>query len=359
MHITLREIPASDTPPGMIKVEMAVLDTGKGISKEFLKNHLFHPFSQENPLQTGTGLGLAIVNSIINSESVKGHVDVSSLEGIGTEIRITFNATVAEESNQAAEIEKLEMNGTPQSVSMVGFDDDSKGTTLLRDVLEEYLKTWCGLDIAPPSEGDPTGNIVLLNEDPSLLVKAIVARDISRPFVLLTSSRADAERTGIANDFERINGFCRIVYKPAGPNRLRQVLKGCVCFLLFRETSGTSTSTSAEDFLRPSATSTSFSHDLLPSQARRTTQAGSPTSVKIPRLSRANTYHPILPSKAIPGSTISTPPQEFPSSPGETTITIGASGTLLKSSIGTWNRQGQNRARILVVEDNQILRDLL
>ena len=344
----------------MIKVEMGVLDTGKGISKGFLKNQLFHPFSQENPLQTGTGLGLAIVNSIVNSDSVKGHVDVSSVEGVGTEIRITFNAAVAEEPPQGAEIEKLDLNGTRQSVTMVGFDDDTKGTALLRDVLERYLRSWCGLDIASPSEGKPTGNILLLNEDPTLLLKAIEAKDTSRPFVLLASSRADAETTGIAYDYERLGGFCRIVYKPAGPNRLRQVLKGCVFFLLFRETA--SASVNAEE-LRPSVTnSSSISHELLPSQTtlpRRTSQEGSSTSIRPRMISRANTFHPTLPSKSISGSPLSSPPQEYPSSPGETTISIGVGGTLLKSSIGTWHRQGQSRARILVVEDNQILRDLL
>ena len=53
----------------------------------YLQNHLFHPFSQENPLQTGTGLGLAIVNSIVRSRSVDGKVDVWSAEGVGTEIK--------------------------------------------------------------------------------------------------------------------------------------------------------------------------------------------------------------------------------------------------------------------------------
>lgn len=83
IQVTLRELPH---PPGSktIPVEMAVIDTGKGIGKEFLKDQLFHPFSQENPLQTGTGLGLAIVNSIIRSDSVNGKVDVWSSEGLST-----------------------------------------------------------------------------------------------------------------------------------------------------------------------------------------------------------------------------------------------------------------------------------
>lgn len=48
---------------------------------------------------------------------------------------------------------------------------------------------------------------------------------------------------------------------------------------------------------------------------------------------------------------------ESSSSIGDGTINVGAGGTLLKSSVGTLDRQG--RVRVLVVEDNQILRDLL
>lgn len=76
-------------------VEANMLILFQGISQSFLKvgmsascfcaytefslqNQLFHPFSQENPLQAGTGLGLAIVNSIVRSKSVDGKVEVWS-----------------------------------------------------------------------------------------------------------------------------------------------------------------------------------------------------------------------------------------------------------------------------------------
>lgn len=38
VHITLKELPhSSDVAPGKVRLEMGVLDSGKGISKEFLK----------------------------------------------------------------------------------------------------------------------------------------------------------------------------------------------------------------------------------------------------------------------------------------------------------------------------------
>ncbi|KAI5117962.1 hypothetical protein M0805_001623 [Coniferiporia weirii] len=366
VHIVLKELHAgADTPPGNVKVELTVLDTGKGISKEFLKNQLFHPFSQENPLQSGTGLGLAIVNSIIHSDSVNGQVEVSSTEGVGTEIRITFNAAVPED-DQLSEIEKLELPGKQPTVSMIGFDEKSKGTTLLREVIERYLTAWWSFDIVPVVDGAP-GDILVLNEDGSLISQAIEEKDFSRPFVLLTSSRADAETMAIVYEYDRLGGFCRVVSKPVGPSRLRQVLKACVHMIYFRdnpqhsppETTSPGASRSntlpSVSFQSDSAAGQSSTATVLP---RRLSQEGSTQMLSSARprlLPRANTYSTMPPRTG--NSPLSSPPQEYPSSPGETTITIGAGGTLLKSSIGTCDRRG--RARVLVVEDNQILRDLL
>jgi len=64
-------------------VVIKVSDTGKGMSKEELKN-IFEPFYSGK--LSGTGLGLAIVNSIIREHS--GNIDVQSTEGIGTTFTI-------------------------------------------------------------------------------------------------------------------------------------------------------------------------------------------------------------------------------------------------------------------------------
>lgn len=40
---------------------LCVRDTGKGISPEFMKRHLYSPFAQEDSFVPGVGLGLSIV----------------------------------------------------------------------------------------------------------------------------------------------------------------------------------------------------------------------------------------------------------------------------------------------------------
>jgi len=69
-----------------------VIDTGIGISKEFLPS-LFTPFSQEETGYTrkfeGTGLGLALVKSYVDLN--KGEITVDSTKGKGTTFKVKFS----------------------------------------------------------------------------------------------------------------------------------------------------------------------------------------------------------------------------------------------------------------------------
>jgi signal transduction histidine kinase/GAF domain-containing protein len=83
--VSQRELPkkrAARSSEIKTEVIITVEDTGKGIGAEYLSNHLFKPFSQEDPLSQGTGLGLSITHQIV--ASLKGKIDVKSTVGRGT-----------------------------------------------------------------------------------------------------------------------------------------------------------------------------------------------------------------------------------------------------------------------------------
>lgn len=61
-------------------VSLSVIDTGKGISRSFLRTRLFRPFNQEDHLSTGCGLGLSIVKSLV--ETLNGTLEVQSQQGV-------------------------------------------------------------------------------------------------------------------------------------------------------------------------------------------------------------------------------------------------------------------------------------
>lgn len=294
---------------------------------------------------------------------MNGQVDVSSTEGVGTEIRITFDAATPDD-DPLPDIEKLDMHGRRFSVSLFGFDDGSKGTSLLRTVIEKYLKEWWGFDILS-SDSAVIGDILMLNEETDMISKSLECRDTSKPFVLLSSSRADSEVMSKVYDYERLGGFCRMVSKPVGPSRLRQVLKASVHLLTFRENSTRNPPPliNSPDSFR-SAPLSMLTPDIgagSSSISRRTSQE-SREPVRPRMHPRAATFHPIMPSSRTNSPSMANvrlpiSEAESSSSIGDGTINVGAGGTLLKSSVGTLDRQG--RVRVLVVEDNQILRDLL
>ncbi|KAJ3862890.1 atypical/HisK protein kinase [Lentinula novae-zelandiae] len=361
VHVILRELPpAEDDPPNKIKVELAVHDTGKGISQNFLKNQLFHPFSQENPLQTGTGLGLAIVNSIVTSDSVGGKVDVWSEENVGTEIKITFPVEVVE-ADEVVEMGHLKLddfNPSP-TVSLVGFEDPHKGIRLMRSVLKTYITNWWGLEILENHDGE-LGNIVILNEDVSLVVKATQRHDTSRPFVVLSALRGNPTMMSAASDHELIGGFCRIIYKPGGPSRIRSVLRLCLHAMKIG-----SKSSHPSLFEERQVSNQSFVHNgalsaantIVPRRYSEDLHFLTPRPSMSPR---STTVHPNGPSSwRMPTSTVVEEKTDL-SDPdtNESTITLDSGGTLLKSSIRSIDTQHQ-RIRVLLIEDNGVLRGLL
>ncbi|KAJ3744083.1 hypothetical protein DFH05DRAFT_1398004 [Lentinula detonsa] len=360
VHVMLRQLPpAEGDPPNKIRVELSVHDTGKGISQNFLKNELFHPFSQENPLQAGTGLGLAIVNSIVTSESVGGKVDVWSEENVGTEIKITFPAEIAE-VDEVVETGPLKWDDSnpPPTVSLVGFENPHKGIQLLRSVLKMYITAWWGLEVRETND-DGLGDIVILNEDVSLVTEATTRHDTGRPFIVLSALRGSHTIMSVARDHELIGGFCRVIHKPGGPSRIRYVLRLCLHALKI------GSKKSRSSFTEDQVTQQSFAENGALSAANplvpRRNSEDSHHSTPRPSMSpRSTTAYPDGPSSwKLATSTVL---EEKPDTPdpdtNEPTITLDSGGTLLKSSIGSIDTKS-TKLKVLIIEDNLILRTLL
>ncbi len=67
-------------------VRIAVVDNGVGMSKNFIKHSLFHPFKTTK--KTGFGIGLSQCKAIVDAHD--GRIDVESVEGEGTTFTITL-----------------------------------------------------------------------------------------------------------------------------------------------------------------------------------------------------------------------------------------------------------------------------
>lgn len=86
---------------GKVWYTVVVSDTGIGMSEEFIKNHLYEPFSQENSdvksTYDGTGLGMSIVKQLV--DKMGGSIDVVSKKDVGTTFTVQLPFDIAEEAD--------------------------------------------------------------------------------------------------------------------------------------------------------------------------------------------------------------------------------------------------------------------
>jgi PAS domain S-box-containing protein len=85
--------------PGRDGVELAVTDTGKGIAPDVLQR-IFDPFFTTKPVGQGTGLGLSITRNIVESHG--GRIEVETVLGAGTTVRLWLPVAPAHPSEVAA-----------------------------------------------------------------------------------------------------------------------------------------------------------------------------------------------------------------------------------------------------------------
>lgn len=79
-------MPTTEFPSRAI-VALEVEDSGKGMSKDYLKHRLYSPFAQEDPLSVGTGLGLSIVRQLVTE--LDGAIAIQSEVDCGTTVQVT------------------------------------------------------------------------------------------------------------------------------------------------------------------------------------------------------------------------------------------------------------------------------
>jgi len=237
----------------------------------------------------------------------------------------------------------------------VGFSERHRGTQLLKNTFGTYLTTWWGFQIV---DG---GDIVLLNEETQPIVSATEARDVSRPFILLSSARDSPLIMSIASDHERIGGFCRILYKPSGPSRLRAILKLSIHAMAISKSRSRVSSVASN--IDPLAASPIDERSLRSSSSgifRRNSEEAHSRRTNRPVLYTRATTTNVIPSSFRLASTVGDVAESLDPLDSDTsvpTISVGIGGILLKASIGSF--KSERRFRILVVEDNSILRNLL
>ncbi|KAK5745893.1 hypothetical protein LTR17_001022 [Elasticomyces elasticus] len=239
IRISLR----ADTIPGKrrhFNAVFVVQDTGRGMSKEYLDNHLFRAFSQENNLVEGTGLGMSLVAKIL--KALGGKIDVKSTKGKGT--TMTVMCPLESKSSRDESILRpapKPFDGRSIGLLLLGAHQDATEPThvsapirLLRNSIQlscEHL----GIE-ARRSDNDhiPEADIYLVIEQDldSLTPHKQAAAEsspqtiLTKPLIILCNSAISARHIRTADTATALTtATVEYIAQPCGTERLRKAIQ--------------------------------------------------------------------------------------------------------------------------------------
>jgi CheY-like chemotaxis protein len=118
-----------------------VTDSGKGMSKDFLENHLFRDFSQEDTLADGIGLGMHMVGRIVHAIGAKIDV-VSEQDGPGAGTIVTVTVPLEHSQGERKNSNASESVEKSSQVALAGLKArviNNRGATTPEATREERL----------------------------------------------------------------------------------------------------------------------------------------------------------------------------------------------------------------------------
>ncbi|KAK1995014.1 hypothetical protein LX36DRAFT_583277 [Colletotrichum falcatum] len=235
-------VQAENTSSGTAKIQIDVVDSGRGISEDYLRNHLFSPFAQEDNLSAGAGLGLSLVNRIVSK--LRGSIQVWSRVGRGTKVTVQLPLQAA-----------IPTSPTISHAAAVGFDDFQASVSELRGLRvklmgfpEDYgVQSLDGLSSHTPSEGELVANIcgdwlkmhiINQSDEEQLLPDLVLSNErhldlllserrqgaISTPVVIICRNALIARQLATSPRFTGKRVVFEFISQPIGPRKLAKVL---------------------------------------------------------------------------------------------------------------------------------------
>jgi hypothetical protein len=194
--VSLKQEPArkSHRNSNLKVLKITVSDTGKGIGTEFLHNHIFTPFAQENPLNPGTGLGLSLVQQI--AKTLGGAIHIESHLGRGTSVCVTLPLSPSQVSSSLDSVFsdhvtalkglRVSLLGMKDHIDVLGLAAVSPPTEL--ELMEALCRDWLKLDLVSPDSTDVLPELIVC---PDVSLDKVIARGSGRslpPVVIICRS---------------------------------------------------------------------------------------------------------------------------------------------------------------------------
>ncbi|KAK7955701.1 Hsp90-like protein [Apiospora aurea] len=224
VHVRLQQ-----EPVGQYLI-LTVSDTGPGITTEFLQNHLFAPFSQEDHLTPGAGLGLSLVHDVV--EAFDGTIRIDSQPGHGTVATVTLPCyPQAGDSGQDTLFGQNLLALKGLRVSVVGLSSDLQCTGLPgqtpfceQTMMEQLCVEWLGVDLIPPDTPEVRPDLLLCTE---LTLNQVVRSGVYAslpPIVVICRSAVAAHTLSNSHEAQGLGGVLECITQPAGPRKVARAM---------------------------------------------------------------------------------------------------------------------------------------
>jgi CheY-like chemotaxis protein len=204
------------------------------MSKEYLQNHLFRPFAQEDPLNQGAGLGLSMVQHIVSN--LGGEIYVDSELNKGTEIRvevIMMDSTPSPGANDEVFImtEAAKKLHGLQAVFIDPpntIDGETPSQRSLRNALDKQCWGWFKMEFSTISRVDEVGDaaVVLTTCHTLLGIKEQLIK-LGKPIIVLCESNTQLRQVYVDNETLRRAVTAEFIAQPYGPRKLARAVIAC------------------------------------------------------------------------------------------------------------------------------------
>lgn len=147
-------------------IRMTFSDSGRGMSKDFILNHLYTAFHQEDATAPGLGVGLHLVHQIVRS--LNGTIEISSEPGKGTNVDIVLPIDPPEHSepSEAKNTDSLRKELEGKTIALFTRSSNFGNTGIDQELFDNMLTSlgrmatsWFGLRIVNPDEHSGHENV--------------------------------------------------------------------------------------------------------------------------------------------------------------------------------------------------------
>ncbi|PKX88968.1 hybrid sensor histidine kinase/response regulator [Aspergillus novofumigatus IBT 16806] len=144
-------------------IRLTFSDSGRGMSKDFLTNHLYSAFLQEDTTSPGLGVGLHLVHQIV--KSLKGQIKFTSEVGKGTDVDVVLPIEPPEVSSPPSphlfaplkeQLSGMTVSLFTRSSKLGDLGFDPRIFDRIRNSLGRMVSGWFGLRVLSPDKLDST-----------------------------------------------------------------------------------------------------------------------------------------------------------------------------------------------------------